>query len=744
MLTFLTLAGSGPATLLRRVCAWPVRLSLMPVVGFCTATCVFTTTAWFFPASSTCWIFLILATGSFGLAVFLTRSDRRVSTAAADPVLSGAHSRRRRVLVGFLQCGIVAVVVSIPIALIMIEQHSVGPATYQVYDTDSYLAMQDGLQHQSLDEARVTHTGNKDLVQNLYSSLADTSQDTEMSPVAANLNELLGLDATETQSAYLLALLVVGGLGLFGAICVATGTVSWWAIFGGCLFGGAFFMQLYFDGSEGAICGLITLLPLGAVSIAAVRAKQRHVLIVPAIILSALFALYPIFLSVVGVTTGAALVIATLKSGALRNRSWRSTINASASLVAVIAVAIAMDLVGFLRAWQVWVHVLNTNFANVGFPNYHLTATEFPGWFFQTTGFYSFATPPTPMTGTIAALVVPLIVLAVVLPAVRRNPFAWLVVPAVLTVVIGAHHQVATESCSYCEDRNLLPMSVLLFFLVGLGVVILALKRPLLAVAIALLGAGFMSYAGYNESNRYATGAYLLPTSLRSVVEKIPTHSGTVDLEAFDAAPNAPGEFPLAYDLVYEATDHQVSAPADQLGDPGLAYVYVHPLNGILGEIFDPNYRFILTRIPSVSTTRITLATGPGIALEERGTGLDVTVDGGLSVAQADDSDGLAYVVGPVNFIISGTSRRTPSVLFSLALPPNLPPSDLAALSRLGSIDTSTETFSGCVGTTSVATVDSVYAPRGISGLHIGTAAIPGNLGIRLTSMRATVARCSR
>ena len=94
-----------------------------------------------------------------------------------------------------------------------------------------------------------------------------------------------------------------------------------------------------------------------------------------------------------------------------------------------------------------------------------------PGWLFQSTDFYSFATGPT-SPGPIPSWIVPLIVVAVTIPVLRRYPTAWLVVPAVLVVIVSAHHQVASvsNSCSYCEDRSLLPMGVLVAFVIGAGV----------------------------------------------------------------------------------------------------------------------------------------------------------------------------------------------------------------------------------------------------------------------------------
>ena len=75
--------------------------------------------------------------------------------------------------------------------------------------------------------------------------------------------------------------------------------------------GGAFFMQLFFDGSEGAICGLAVLVPLGVLGVVAARGRQLRLLVPGTILLSGLFALYPVFLDIAALAAGAALAAAT-------------------------------------------------------------------------------------------------------------------------------------------------------------------------------------------------------------------------------------------------------------------------------------------------------------------------------------------------------------------------------------------------------------------------------------------------
>jgi hypothetical protein len=629
---------------------------------------------------------------------------------------------------------LVALIVAAPLTITLLEAHSVGPVAYEVYDSDAYVAIQDGLQHQSIHGAQVTKTPNKDLVQNLYSSLMEAAQETEMSPLAANLNELLGFHATDTQSAYLIALLVAGGLGMFATICFALGSVSWWAIFGGGLFGGAFCMQLFFDGSEGAICGLIVLLPLATLGVIAARSRRLRDLLPATIVFAALFALYPVFLDIVGATAAVAVVVFAVQKGVLRNRGWREIAANVAKLLIVVVLAIPLDFIGFLRAIQVWRHLLQGGLSSLGFPQYNLAVRNLPGWLFQITDFYSFSITPQSNVDIFAAIIVPTVIAVVVFPGLRRNRLAWLVLPGIAVAALGGAYQIVKNACSYCEDRNLLPLGIFVMFLVGLGVAVLAKSHVLwrrgAALAVLLLATASMGYSAYNESSTYSSGSYFLPASVRSVFSHLPSHAGVVDVEGFDLGPKAPAELPFVYDMVYEATNDQVSVPADQAGDPGLAYVYLHPLNG---PVFDPSYRYVLTRIPSVSTGRRIIASAPGVALEERVDALDVTVDTGLNVPllPSQDPTGATWVVAPVHFVISGPSSAPPVLRYGLALPAGMSATDLQQLSRMGTIDMTTLTFNGCVATV------------GSSRIHTVTVNIPPNLGVRLTSMRAYTGSCA-
>jgi hypothetical protein len=734
MLVMAGLLGAAPVMSLRRHASWPIRVALMPVVGFCLGTSVTTTLLWFFPAASTFWILPMLVVASCALTWRLARTHEQPEGEEPEREEEEADTgSRRRLVVGLLQCLLVLAVVSGPLALTLVENHSDGPVAFQVYDAAAYVGIQDAMQHQSIHEAEVTTTPNKDLVQNEYAALMRSAQETELSPMAANMNELLGLSATETQSPFLLAVVAIGGLGLLGALGLALGSLSWWSVFGACLFGGGFLMQLFLDGSEGAICGLAVLVPFGVTSVVAAKDRRWWSLVVPTVLLSGLYALYPVFVGLIALTVAFGLCAAALTSGALRRRDWRALLMGVVKTVLVAGVAIVLDIEGFSRAWTIWMHVIRGGFGAVGLPYYRLPVQVFPGWLMQMVDFYSFATPAPLHVSLVEAIIVPVIVLVALLPALRRNAFAWLTIPGIIFALGGAAQQVRGDSCTYCEDRNLLPMSVILMFIIGLGVVVLARKRPLITGAIVCVAATFIAYSAYNEEVGYSAGTYFLPTSVRTVADHLPTNPGYVDIEAFDTGPRAPGEFPLIYYMVYEITHDHVSAPADVPSDPGLAYVFSHPLDGSVGEIFNPNYRYVLTRIPGVKTDRKTISSAPGVALERRTSVLDVTVDGGLATALEPEGNptGVAEVNGPVRFLVAGKSAALPSVRFTFTVPASVDSIDQSTLAKVGKVRGTI--LSGCIESTTV---------PGAPLIHSASVTVPPNVGILLTSMRTSTRSC--
>src|SRR4029453_14867567 len=65
-----------------------------------------------------------------------------------------------------------------------------------------------------------------------------------------------GWGSPETQSAFMVVLILVGALGIFAAVRVITRSRTWAAALAGLLFAGPLAYQLFVDSSEGALAGL--------------------------------------------------------------------------------------------------------------------------------------------------------------------------------------------------------------------------------------------------------------------------------------------------------------------------------------------------------------------------------------------------------------------------------------------------------------------------------------------------------
>ena len=72
-LALLGALGSGPATFLPRRFDGVARAALAPVLGMCVGTCVTVTLVYFFAASETGWLVILLALASLAVAVWRTR-----------------------------------------------------------------------------------------------------------------------------------------------------------------------------------------------------------------------------------------------------------------------------------------------------------------------------------------------------------------------------------------------------------------------------------------------------------------------------------------------------------------------------------------------------------------------------------------------------------------------------------------------------------------------------------------------
>ena len=315
MLITLLALGSAPASFLGQRFGVAARVAMAPVLGLCLGTSVFTTLIWFTGARDTFWLLPLLALAS--LAVALRRG-------LAGPPGNTDGSYRRRIallarrlpLYDAIALVVVCVVVAMPLTYTLHERHSVGPVGYEVWDAFAFTAEADGAAEESSHSAEhKANTFGQNFAQMYWAGAASQDQQFDAVPLSANLNELLGLHSTDTQSPFLIAFLLAGALGAFAAVRYAAAKPRWAAPLAGILFGGPFFLQLIVDGSQPATSGLALILPIAAVGADVLRTSRTASLALFALLLCGLMALYPLFVPAIGISTGVILVVVGARAG---------------------------------------------------------------------------------------------------------------------------------------------------------------------------------------------------------------------------------------------------------------------------------------------------------------------------------------------------------------------------------------------------------------------------------------------
>ncbi len=676
MLAVLAAFGSGLASLLPRTTDAPTRWGFAPVLGLALGAAVFTTVEWVLPARRSSWLIGLLCGVSLAIAWL-----RRRRAPSREDTAETAGTVGPRPVVTVAQFALVIIGAIAPATYLLVNHDSVGPVGYQVGDAQGYVATIDGMQHDSLHRAlqlygTSAYTSNID--QRYWTDLARGVQQLDVNALDANVAALIGENASETQSAFLIAFAAAGALGMFATVRAVTKRATWAAVVAGMLFGGAFFQQLYVDGSQAALSGLACVTPLLYLAYQASRLRTAASVVLAGVLLTGLAEIYPLFVPAVVIGMAASVTYLAIGprvvkrvrrrgefAGSREDRPLRARqIAVGAALFAVVCGAAGP--VGWSRAIHYWLGVLHGQFGPGGLPDYNfLSLSTLPTWLLQLRPFYQLQSPH---LRVVEALVL-VLATAVCLYAIWRQPFARLLaLVAFSAVVLGVYERTA-NSCSYCQERNVLPVAPLVIAILCIGLAevarsTLALRSansvPIAAALLVPIGlAASSSVAGFDAN------AYFLSPNIREVLAHLPA-GARVDLEGFNEAPNAVDEQGFVYALAEERSWGAVSLPADFNENYSLDYLGGGSLPLTYPQ-FQPNYEYVLTRYPSVTTGRRTVSRLQGVALQRRVGRLDVTTDYGLSVPSvAAATSGLPslnyYVSEPVKWLVVGAPRHTASV----------------------------------------------------------------------------------
>lgn len=652
-LALLTALGSGPAAFLSDRFAFAARITMAPVLGLCAGACVTVTLAEFYAAQQTRWV--VVAAAVLSVTVATWRRPRR--RAKPQPV-------------GLIGVGLVVVVVLAAFSYPLVHDHAVGPiGGYQIADTSGYVSETDSLQHYSLRSARQLVPPYKDLSAGALANYGRGTQQIDISALEANYDSLLGLGATDTQSAFLIAVLLTGALGAFSVVVHADRRAVWAATLAGCLFAGPVFVELVMEGSQAAIAGAAVLAPIVALGVDSLRRPKVGSLILLGLAAAGLQTMYPLF--VPSIVIGALLVLGAAAVLALRARRLRPRVlaNAAAALGLVLLCSIAFTPVAFSRNATYWSEILRGTFSFVGLPVYNLPAAVVPGWLLQTRDFYGLVNPFVDATaGQIAlSVVVPIAFLATIALGAWRHRVVKAMVAVAAGAVLLAYYTWTKDHCSYCVQRNLLPVAILAPTALSLGLSVLSLLSGKagvgLAAVVALVAVLVVGHEGIVLRQRLTQGDYVLDNNDRQAISALPRPSGPLLLEGFSESSQAPMELPLVYNLANEASHGDVALPTATNDNSGLEYLI--GTAAPLGPSFVTNYQYVLTRLAGIATARRTVARYGSIALERRVRPLDVTlISGGAvpSIARLDPT-GIAWVTPrvPLQFLVVGAGPSTPT-----------------------------------------------------------------------------------
>ena len=172
------------------------------------------------------------------------------------------------------------------------------------------------MQHESLHALEIASGPWSNPVLAFADAYARQPQNLDFAPLSANVNSLFHWGSSETESSFLLAVMLAGGLGMSAALVYALKRRSWLLVVGGGVFGGVLLTQLFFDGSQAAICGLVLMLPLAVVAFEVLQYGRLADQVLLALLLAGLLAIYPLF--VPGFVLAAAIVLITLTVRAFR------------------------------------------------------------------------------------------------------------------------------------------------------------------------------------------------------------------------------------------------------------------------------------------------------------------------------------------------------------------------------------------------------------------------------------------
>ncbi|HYU61956.1 MAG TPA: hypothetical protein VEK39_14450 [Solirubrobacterales bacterium] len=660
--------GSGPAALVPGPLPLLSRIAIAPALGLAGGSGLLLTASQFMSMSLAAWVLLVpLSLLSVAVALWRMRASREVGAAPLG-----------HVLLIFAAVAVPLVVFDAP----LVDQRTTGPAGYVVADAAGYVRVNAALEDHSWRDDRFGQRDDRLFAEYLRSPVFQTGT----GPLAAAMNQAFGWRAIDSQSALMVALVVIGASGCFGLLLAATGS-GLAGVAAATLYAGPVSYQLFVDSSEAALAGLALFGAIGMLALPAVRGSPPAAVLV-GLLAGGVMTLYPAYLPPL-----AGAVVLGLAAHLWRRRGAAGARRSVVSIAAMILVAIAVSPVGltynvdYARAvsagaidekpateavyeepvvTQSYGRTISIPSFNAAFPRQPLPASAAPAWLLQSRDrYYLPAVGQGPLLGWMGlGVVVPsLVVLLGVCGAMRfsRLGSLLLAIPPILALTLYSY---AVRDCPYCGQRPLLLLGPIGACLAAGGLVAAApwlrrrLGRRSGTVALAAMAAVVAGIALQKDSvlaQRLTQGGYLLGEDARSVLDAAQRHPA-IALEGSGAgvASSAILESQLLDDALKDETG---TVPVlDWRGLPLFFYFPDDP--PAEREIAEPGYNWVMTRLAGIDTPRATLYREGPYAIQRPASPLDVMVTSGVvSDLPQRDPSGNAWVTGPVEFTIVGVPR---------------------------------------------------------------------------------------
>jgi hypothetical protein len=251
------------------------------------------------------------------------------------------------------------------------------------------------------------------------------------------------------------------------------------------------------------------------------------------------------------------------------------------------------------------------------------------------------------------------------------------------------------------------------------------------------------------ELTRFANSSYYMDSADRFILSRVPPGREAILEEGFGSSMYAQAEQPLVYHLIDEMwPGRQSIVLGSNLGN-AIEYLDFGPVFLPPGPEFDPDYRYVLTRLSGVANGRRTIARSGGVALQERTRTLDVVPYAGLATPlQRLDQDGSVWVQTqyPLKLLVVGSAGNRP--VWARLRFWSLRPLTVPKQRGVRSLFSDGHTLVACLRATGTDPVR--YATMGIDALLAPGKPPPGLFppampleGLKLTAMDAVRGSCS-